>query len=117
VHWHYTITQDGNVIQDQEGYMPDPFGYLVQQVENTTQFTGTDPAKISCTVQQSLQYGELKCSFTITISCPQNQAAMDFAAQHAFIQATHYVNNGMRFLAPGLQPLQVPAANLPFPQG
>lgn len=88
-----------------EGQKPviDPFVAM-----NPAGAPGDSKARISATVQRSLQYGEIKCSFTVTVSCVQEKACMDYAAEQAFAQAVRYVNDGMDWIAPGLPSLPVP---------
>lgn len=105
--WHRTLTKDGAVIDEQEGIMADPpgldaFAYMATQEG--------EKARVSVTVSRALQYGELKVSFTLAVSCPQTKASMDYASRAIFSQAVIYVNNGMQFLVPELPPLNVPQA-------
>lgn len=107
--WTYTIEKEGQVVQHLEGIMSDPFTRMNVEATNAT----GEKARLSVTVQRALQYGELKCSFTLSISCPQTQQWMDYAAEHIFLQAAKYVNEGMETLVPGLPPLNVPAPRSP----
>lgn len=84
--------------------MADPF----VQMNPPAVGTPAPSAHISCTVQRSLSYGEIKCSFTVSIQCAQDQRTMEYAASHAFATATRYVNNGMQVLVPGIDPFPVP---------
>jgi hypothetical protein len=109
MHWHWVVEKEGVVIYDEEGYMStDAFELLDKACAAHVQNNGGQLARVSATVQRSLQYGELKCSFTVAVSCPQNQAALDAASSACFTIATQYVNNGMSWLAPGLPTLNVP---------
>jgi hypothetical protein len=104
--WHYVLEREGRIVEEREGELPDPVP--------TDPFIRMNPpgvdtkATVSCNVQRSLEYGSLKCSFTLTIHCAQDQQTMEYAASHAFATATRYVNNGMGVLVPGIDPLPVP---------
>lgn len=87
----------------------DPFHTLNRAVSEAPGET----ARVSTTIQRSTQYGELKCSFTLSVSCPQTKGWMDYAAEHIFIQALKFVNDGMERLAPGLEPIPVPRPTIP----
>lgn len=106
------MERDKEIIYHQEGILPDPKGpidpFTRMSMESST---SGEKARVSVTVQHSVQYGEVKCSFTLSISCPQNKQWMDYAAEHVFSQAVQYVNDGMNWLAPGL-----PALNVPIPK-
>jgi len=108
VEWAYTMEKEGEVVYHKEGILPDPFSSLQQAVQ-----TATSKARVSVTIQRSIQYGEVKCSFTLSVDCPQEKSAMDYAAEHVFIQAVQYVNDGMERLAPGLQPFPVLTPKIP----
>jgi len=102
------IEKEGQIIYEKEcnlpdPIMPDPFAGLsigALEAENS--------ARVSVTVQRALQYGEVKCSFTLTISCAQKKDHMDYAARELFALAVQYTNDGMSWIAPGTPPLQVP---------
>lgn len=86
-----------------EWYMADdPFEQLARQA-------GPAAARISMTTQRGADdYGQTKCSCTVTISCPQQGPAMDAAAALAFDTSLRYTNWGMRYLAPHLPPIPGP---------
>jgi hypothetical protein len=106
MYWHYVLSAEGKVLEERDGYMQDPVPTdpFIRMIPPPTELF----ANISCNVQRSLEYGSLKCSFTVTIHCAQDQRTMEYAASHAFATATRYVNNGMQVLVPGLEPLPVP---------
>ena len=124
MHWSCVLEQDGQIIQSTEGDMPNPplmtdtlyavtprtpatFDPFAHVAEHSISYP-EPPARLSVTVQHALPYGEIKVSFTVSLTCPQTKEMLDYAAEHAFIQATKYVNNSMQCLAPGLPPLPVP---------
>lgn len=76
-----------------EKVVSDPFMLLVGQ-------DGEQTARIGATVGRSIAYGDVKCSFTVSINCPQSQACLDRAAELCFETALQYVNDGMSHLAP-----------------
>lgn len=106
--WSLTIEKDGQ-ITFKEGLLsdlqqPNPFLRMMQQIQHEQ----LESARVSATVNRSLQYGEIKVGFTISVNCPQDQRWMDYAAEHLFITAAKYVNDGMETIAPGIPPLHVP---------
>ena len=113
MHWHFVVEKEGQIIYEKEADMlhpnlPDPFAGLSIGAQEAG-----DSARVSVTVQRALQYGEVKCSFTLSISCAQKKDHMDYAAGELFKLAVQYVNDGMSWVAPGTPPLQVPGQ----PQG
>jgi hypothetical protein len=99
--WTLNTTADGQPYH-QEGEMDDPFQQL-----NLTDST----ARISCTVQRGANdYGASKCSFTVTINCPQEKAALDYAATLLYDTALRYANWGIHYLA-GVPPLPGPLSD------
>lgn len=116
--WTGTIEKDGEVIYHMEGTMPDlpgPVDSLTRMAHAATEAeetTGT-PARVSITVQHSLPYGELKVSYTVSISVPQEKRWMDYAAEHILAQTVNYVNSGMAAIAPGVPLLPQPIPRTP----
>jgi hypothetical protein len=109
IYWQWVVEKEGKIVHEREGNMiysalPDPFAHLSQMVAAEE----AESAGVSVTVQRSLQYGEVKCSFTLAIAVPQKKEFMDYAARELFAQAVQYVNDGMSWIAPGTEPLQVP---------
>ena len=105
--WRRSLEKDGVILEELEGIMADPagldaFAYMAAQEG--------EKARVSVTVSRSLQYGELKVSFTLAVSCPQAKASMDYASRAIFSQAVNYLNSGMAILVPDLPPLIVPQA-------
>jgi hypothetical protein len=58
-------------------------------------------ATIGFTVGRSLEYGALKVSAHVTLSCDQDRATLDAAAAAALRLAIDYATEGMRLLAQG----------------
>ena len=112
--WSHTIEKEGQVIHYKEGLVSelpgaDPF----IRIQQTLAHEGKEPARISANVQRSLAYGEIKVGFTITVNVPQDRRWMDYAAEHLFLLATKYVNDGMSTIAPDVQPLHNPPPRTP----
>lgn len=105
MHWKLSIEKVGQPTYEREGYVEDPFW------EMKSSLAGQQGARVSSTVQRSTNYGELKCSFTITIDCLQTEQWMERAAQYAFRTAVQYVNDGFSYLDRSLPPLEVPQWN------
>lgn len=105
IHVRLTWEKDGEFVLEEEGYMDtDPFKDMVLMNRASQDKSAT----VSQTVSRSVSYGEVKCSCTITIHCPQDAQWIDRAAKTAFQYAVHYVNLGFNYLAPGLPPLNAP---------
>lgn len=64
-------------------------------------------AHIGTSVGRSIEYGEVKCSFTVSVECPQTKEFMDQAAELVFKKALEYTNDGMSHLAPGVPRIDV----------
>lgn len=108
IHWQLVIEKEGQVIYEKEAHVvdpvpPDPFAGLAIGAQEAD-----ESARVSVTVQRTLPYGEVKCSFTLSISCAQKKSHMDYAARELFALAVQYTNDGMSWVAPGTPPLQVP---------
>ncbi len=103
--WQCVYEKDGVIIHEKEGIMPDPD--MLLKMNEVSQHPG-EKARVSATVQRSIAYGEVKCSFTLSVSCPQSKEWVDKAAEQLFALAVGYVNAGMSWLAPGLEPLPAP---------
>ena len=107
MHWHYQVERYGEVTEEKEGDMAvegDPFDYLDRMSKEHAALGGA-VAHVSSTVSRTLPYGEIKCSFTVSISCPQNQTLIRYASDTAFTHAVQAVNRGMSNLVPGLPEL------------
>jgi hypothetical protein len=90
MNWQSVIEKLGQ-IQLHEGVERDPFMHLaylsgIEQVRS---------ARVSMTVARAIEYGEIKCSATISIDCPQKEAYIDLASEVAFKKALELVNDGM----------------------
>lgn len=88
----------------QEGVAPDPYWQAALDAKATEHSI----ARVSVTTGRALEYGEIKCTVTVSIDCPQAKNYMDKAAELAFKAAVEYTNDGMSILVPNLPPLQVP---------
>lgn len=88
MNWQSTIEKLNNIVFS-DGAEVDPFMRLV-----TAKFEG-ESARVSMTVGRNLQYGELKCSATVTIDCPQKEEYINLAGEIAFTKALELVNDAM----------------------
>jgi hypothetical protein len=118
VEWIHTQERDGEVIYHMEGVMPDPpvvMDALSRMSHAAAGTTGNNAptARVSTTVQHSLPYGEVKVSFTVTVTVPQEKQWMDYAAEHILAQAVNYVNAGMASVVPGAPLLPQPIPRTP----
>lgn len=101
--WSYTIEKDGTVVHHQEGLLsqlPQPNLFFLQMARQI-QHEKLEPARVSASVARALPYGEVKINFTVTVNCPQDERWMNKAAEHAFLTAVKYVNEGLSTIAPG----------------
>lgn len=87
----------------EEKYTLDKFYNAVQLCRQQ----GLPTARIGTTVGRSIEFGEVKCSFTVTIECPQAKEEMDEAAQLVFTKALEYANDGMSHLKPGVPRIEI----------
>lgn len=96
--WEQIIKQHGQLMS-QEGYLDpqdptrlrlDPLYALGHHVNPTMK----TQARVSYTVQRSIAYGDVKCSATVSIECPQSDAHINLAAQIAFEKAKEICDDG-----------------------
>lgn len=80
------------------GAQPDPFMALAQQSE------GQKSVNVNCNVGTSLEYGEVKCGFSVTVTCPQNEQSMNMAGELAFRKAIELTNDAATHLGLPLLP-------------
>jgi len=90
------IETDEEVIVD-EGLMADPFSLLHEE----------DGASVSCTVGRAHpEFSRVKCSFTVSLRCPQTEVLINKAGEIAFKKALELTNDGMSHLAPELPEIE-----------
>jgi len=68
---------------------------------------GLPVARLSSMISRGIEYGEVRCSFTVSIECPQTKDYMDQAAELLFQKALEYTNDGMSVLAPGVDRIEM----------
>ena len=85
------MEQQGSTIEHNEGIQQDPFW----RIRTKTGIQQNSDARITMTVGRALQYGELKCSASVSIECPQQEAHINLAGELAFTKALELVNDGM----------------------
>jgi hypothetical protein len=96
--------QQGDQVGSQTSEVPDPYWQMALDAKAS----GHPTARISVTAVHGIEYGEKKCSVTVSIECPQSKPHMDNAALLAFRAAVEYTNDGMSHVAPGVPPLSTP---------
>lgn len=102
--WTRTITTGGE-IHTEEGHV------VNQEIDNVTiicKQTDAPTSSVSTTVQRSAEYGEVKCSVTITLTCPQDAAWVNHTAKVGFKAALGFCNDGFSWLCPGAPRLEGP---------
>jgi len=85
------MEQQGSVVEHDEGIQQDPFWRIRVQDPSRPD----SEARVSMALGRSLQYGELKCSASVSIGCPQQEAHINLAGELAFTKALELVNDGM----------------------
>ena len=102
---NYQVTMEkGEEVSTQNGVADDPFWRAAVEARASGQPT----ARVSMMAVHGIEYGEIKCSATVSIECVQSKPHIDSAALLAFKAAVEYTNAGMGFIAPGLPPLPSP---------
>jgi len=79
----------------------DPFLLLAQQVTQK----GEPPAHISLTATNGGDFGQLKVTAMVSITCSQDERSINLAAEIAFRKVIELVNDGSSHV--GLNPLPV----------
>ena len=54
-------------------------------------------AKVNMAVSESMQYGELKVSASVTLTCDQNESVINDAAQLAFEKSIELMRDGFSY--------------------
>lgn len=75
----------------------EPFHPLALQAQQA-RAQGLSVARISVTTGTSEDYGNMKVSFTVSIDCVQQEAAMNMAGECIFLKAVELTNDGARTL-------------------
>ncbi len=57
-----------------------------------------EPARVAITVAEGMDYGALKVSATVSVSCDQNEKTIDKAGELAFYKALELVRDGWSIL-------------------
>jgi hypothetical protein len=99
--WNRLLKRYGYQV-DETGVEWDPFTILATQAQG-----GGGGAKVSYTTGTSKEYGEIKCSVTVTVACPQTEAGINMAGEIAFRKAVELMNDGASHLGlPPVPPIQ-----------
>jgi hypothetical protein len=88
VKWNRAFQRAGYVTEE-SGTAFDPFSHL----SITARADGRGTAKVSFTVGSSREYGEIKCSATVTIECPQDEKHINMAGECAYRKALELTND------------------------
>ncbi len=102
--WNRSLQRAGYVLEE-AGASYDPFFLLGQKARQN----GVGIAKVSYTVGTSREYGETKCSCTVSIECPQDEKNIELAGEVAYRKALELTNDG----ASQLEIPQLPAFEEP----
>lgn len=60
-----------------------------------------EPARVALTVSEGMDYGALKVSATVSVSCDQNETTINKAGEVAFYKALELVRDGWAELTKG----------------
>jgi hypothetical protein len=88
-HWRRRIERADGKTQDEEGYMDD-FQKLV----------GNGLAQVEMNTQFSLDYGAVKVSSSVRITCNQDEATINEAGKVAFFKSMELTKDGMGYAIP-----------------
>ncbi len=91
--WARFMKRHGYQVED-TGVEYDPFMTLAAQA----QAGGQPTASISYNIGTAIDFGQVKCGVNITIHCPQNEKAIDMAAELAFRKGVELANDGASHL-------------------
>jgi len=103
MNWTREIKQ-GDTVTSQSGQTEDPYWKAAMDAKAS----GISVARVSSTVTNGSDFGQRKCSTTVSIECPQSKQYMDLAAMLAFKAAVEYTNDGMTYVDPNIAPFQSP---------
>lgn len=82
------LKRRGFVPHSENGTSYDPF-YLLSQLARQN---GGGIARVSFTVGTSREFGEVKCSATVSIECPQDEKHIDAAGESVYRKALELTN-------------------------
>lgn len=103
--WNRMLARHGYIVEE-AGVAYDPFAISA----NKAKTLGIGIAKVSFTVGTSREYGEVKCSATVTLECPQTETDIDMAGEAAYRKALELTNDAASQLEiPKLPPFQEPS--------
>lgn len=92
--WRGTIEKFGWRVEEVGS---EPFHPLALQAQQA-RLQGQSVARVSATTTTGGEYGSVKSSFTVSIDCVQNEAAIDMAGEAAFLKALELTNSGARVI-------------------
>ena len=84
--WHSFWKRNGYAVE-QSGTMPDPFAALAAAATQA----GLPSSTVHCHLDNGIDYGQTKCGFSATITCPQDEKSMDMAAELVFRKSHEWV--------------------------
>jgi hypothetical protein len=88
--WELTVEKNKkNIIAKSGQVQDDKFKQLVRLDP-----AGVPTARVSVGVSESLEYGSLKVSATVTLECTQDEATINQAGEFAFHKAVEFVKDG-----------------------
>jgi len=78
----------------------DPFMMVGQQ----SQQSGLPAINVNCNMGSSLEYGEVKCGFSVTVTCPQTEPSINMAGEMVYRKAIELTNDAATHLGLPLLP-------------
>jgi hypothetical protein len=89
VNWQGTLEKYGWKVEEVGA---EPFHPLALQAQQA-RASGQSVARVSVTAGTAESYGERKVSFTVSLDCVQQEAAINMAGEVAFFKALELVND------------------------
>jgi hypothetical protein len=100
--WQKVIDKNGVQTTGSGQFAGDPFATLALQAYGYKD-NGWEPARMTVTVANGIDYNQVKVVVTAHVICPQTEQHMQLAAEAGFLKALEMVNEASESL--GMQPL------------
>ena len=97
--WSVVLSKLDKIALNKSGSETDP---LQRVYDSSDSVPG--PARVTMSVGSSVNYGEVKCSATVSVSCIQTNDYIDIAGEVAFTKAKELCNDAMSVF--GVDPLE-----------
>lgn len=102
--WARTLIRRG-FLKEEVGNDPDPFQFLGEAANSSP----SGIAELEFNLRTSTDYGQISCSVSLRIRCPQNEPCIDLAGEIGYRKALELVNAGASQAGtPPLPPFEEP---------